>query len=55
MNLSQEQIDVLNTLTPIQVKTLHALIEDMEQSEEFEADIPISDLFENAFMPVFIR
>jgi len=54
MNLKKETIEVLNSLTPEQVKALHALIEYFEGTEEHENEIPISDLFENAFISVFI-
>jgi hypothetical protein len=54
MKLKKETIDTLNTLTSEQVKALHALIEYLEGTEEHEHEIPISDLFEDAFISVFI-
>jgi hypothetical protein len=54
MKLKKETIDTLKTLTSEQVEALHTLIEYLEATEEHENEIPISDLFEYAFISVFI-
>jgi len=54
MELKNETIKVLRTLTPQQIKALHTLIEYFESTEEHENEIPISDLFEDIFISVFI-
>jgi len=54
MELTKETIETLNTLKPEQIKALHTLIEYFESTEEHENNIPISDLFEDAFISVFI-
>jgi hypothetical protein len=54
MELKKETIDTLKTLTSEQVEALHTLIEYLEATEEYENEIPISDLFEYAFISVFI-
>lgn len=54
MQLTNETIEILKTLKPEQVKALLNLIVYFEQKPEHENGIPISDLFEDAFISVFI-
>lgn len=54
MELTKKTIETLNTLKPEQIKALHTLIEYFESTEEYENNIHISDLFENAFIKDFI-
>jgi len=54
MELRKETIDTLKTLTSEQVKAIYTLIEYLEGTEEHENEIPVSDLFENVFISVFI-